>query len=293
MHIAPTAPMDCSEELSSPVAKSEDATVFWNDVLVAIEKVLVAADRQIQRFDAEELVAHRLDEACDTQFETQVRWKGKDETWEPEENIAIKKATVATDSMCGRVHGTAAQDVAADTQIHRFVFEELLAHRRDPTCDTHFEIRVRWKGNDETWEPEINIQKDAPLALFAYWKRLKGGREGAMVDNGLWHPFKVESHKIKPAGSVYLEVAWVGSPETSWEPEKEIQEADEKLVKRYWASVGGRAAAMKRPTEVKSSVRMNKSCKVTHPSRSTVRATETCVGSLRIVACLWREKVAT
>ncbi|KZL84668.1 chromo domain-containing protein, partial [Colletotrichum incanum] len=57
----------------------------------------------------------------------------------------------------------------ADLQTDYFCIKELIGHRRDPTCDTLFEINVRWEGDEETWEPESNLQKDAALTLFAYW----------------------------------------------------------------------------------------------------------------------------
>ncbi|KZL79490.1 chromo domain-containing protein, partial [Colletotrichum incanum] len=57
----------------------------------------------------------------------------------------------------------------ADLQTDYFFIKELIGHRRDPTCDTLFEINVRWEGDEETWEPESNLQKDAALTLFAYW----------------------------------------------------------------------------------------------------------------------------
>ncbi|KZL87951.1 chromo domain-containing protein, partial [Colletotrichum incanum] len=83
----------------------------------------------------------------------------------------------------------------ADLQTDYFLIKELIRHRRYPTCDTLFEIN----------EPESNLQKDAVLTLFAYWRRVKGGRESAIVDRELWHVFKVVSHETKPDGSVYLQ----------------------------------------------------------------------------------------
>ncbi|KAE9566068.1 hypothetical protein CGMCC3_g17754 [Colletotrichum fructicola] len=40
-----------------------------------------------------------------------------------------------------------------------------------------------------------------------------------MIDKTLWHVLKVEKHKQEASGTVMLRVAWVGSPESSWEPE--------------------------------------------------------------------------
>ncbi|GKT88544.1 chromo domain-containing protein [Colletotrichum tofieldiae] len=160
---------------------------------------------------------------------------------------SVPKATAATGAMCGPAPGTAATAVTEDFQTDYFFIQELFGHRLDPTCDTLFEINVRWEGDEETWEPESNLQKDAALTLFAYWRRVKGGRESAMVNRELWHVFKVVSHETKRDGSIYLQVAWVGSPDTSWEPETNIREAAGRLVENYWSSVVGRLGAMARP----------------------------------------------
>ncbi|GKT52598.1 uncharacterized protein ColSpa_12779 [Colletotrichum spaethianum] len=139
-------------------------------------------------------------------------------------------------------------------QTDYFVIEEIRGHRRDSTSPTLFKLRVRWEGGEETWEPETDLQIDAPLALFAYWDSLWGGRASAMVDKELWHVFKVVSHETKPDGNVYLQVAWVGSPDTSWEPEGNIRKAAGRLVENYWRSVGGRSGTMTRPDEAESFV---------------------------------------
>ncbi|KAK2051353.1 hypothetical protein LY76DRAFT_403836 [Colletotrichum caudatum] len=58
-----------------------------------------------------------------------------------------------------------------------------------------------------------------------------------MRDRGLWHVFKIVSHKEEPDGSIYLQVAWVGSPDTTWEPAANIQEAACNLVDSYCCSI--------------------------------------------------------
>ncbi|GKT68696.1 chromo domain-containing protein [Colletotrichum tofieldiae] len=157
--------------------------------------------------------------------------------------------------MCGLALEDVPAAVTADSQTDCFFIKELLGHRRDPTCTTLFEMSVRWEGDEETWEPESNLQEDAPLTLFAYWNSVKGGRESAMVDKELWHVFKVVSHETRPDGIVYLQVAWVGSPDKTWEPEANIRKTAGELVENYWRSVGGRSGVMKRPAEAKSFVK--------------------------------------
>ncbi|KDN60011.1 hypothetical protein CSUB01_08022 [Colletotrichum sublineola] len=130
--------------------------------------------------------------------------------------------------------------ITADLLTDYFIIDKLFGHRPDPECRTLFEINVRWEGDEDTWEPEINLQTDAAPALFAYWRGVEGGRESAMEDKGLWHVSEVVSHDTKPDGRIFLEVAWVGSPDTTWEPEAKIRKAARDLVDSYWRFVGSR-----------------------------------------------------
>ncbi|KAF9869313.1 chromo domain-containing protein [Colletotrichum karsti] len=132
------------------------------------------------------------------------------------------------------------EDMADDPVNGQFVLDTILDHRHDPKDNTLFQMRIRWKHDEPSWEPESNIQEDAEEALFEYWKTVKGGRLGAMVDKNLWHVLKVEKHRQKPNGKVELSVAWTGSPDRSWEPEDNIVQVARELVDDYWNSKGGR-----------------------------------------------------
>ncbi|OHE90309.1 chromo domain-containing protein [Colletotrichum orchidophilum] len=134
------------------------------------------------------------------------------------------------------------------------VIEKILAHRRDHSCDTRFEMNVLWEGGRESWTPEIELQKDHALTLFAYWSSMAGGRESAMVDRELWHVFKIVSCRTNASGNTDFRVAWVGSPERSWEPEATIRDADGELVEQYWEAKGGRGEAGKKSAGSKSFV---------------------------------------
>ncbi|KAK2005197.1 hypothetical protein LZ32DRAFT_677268, partial [Colletotrichum eremochloae] len=125
--------------------------------------------------------------------------------------------------------------VEAESKIDLDI-EKILAHRYDHRCVTLFEMKVRWKGGTESWEHEIDLQRCQEVALFAYWHSLEGGREGAMVDPGLWHVFDIVSHKRKSNGGICFQVAWVGSAEHSWEPEETVRDADNELLEKYWDS---------------------------------------------------------
>ncbi|KAL2884326.1 hypothetical protein SGCOL_000267 [Colletotrichum sp. CLE4] len=132
-----------------------------------------------------------------------------------------------------------------DPQNGIFAFDKILGHRRDPNDKTLFQMHINWKHDDPTWETEQTIHEDAEEALFAYWDSLKGGRLGAMVDKNLWHALRVEKHKQKPSGAVQLYVCWIGSPERSWEPEKQVEVYARQHVENYWRSKGGREKCIK------------------------------------------------
>ncbi|KAK2758436.1 chromo domain-containing protein [Colletotrichum kahawae] len=110
----------------------------------------------------------------------------------------------------------------------------ILAHQHDLDDNTRFHMHVRWEGGIKSWEPEIYLHKNHAPTLFAYWESVEGGREGVMEDPGLWHVFRIISHKTGPNGNItHFCVAWVGSPECSWEEEATIRDADSNLVKDY------------------------------------------------------------
>ncbi|KAL0932199.1 chromo domain-containing protein [Colletotrichum truncatum] len=136
-------------------------------------------------------------------------------------------------------------DMENDAKNGLFVFDGIITHRRDPKDKTLFQLQVRWKHDEPTWEPESNIHEDAEEALFAYWDSVRGGRLGAMADKELWHALRVEKHKQKPNGKVELYVCWTGSRERSWEPEENMLQVARPLVEDYWASRGGREKLVK------------------------------------------------
>ncbi|KAK1975722.1 hypothetical protein LZ30DRAFT_604997 [Colletotrichum cereale] len=127
-----------------------------------------------------------------------------------------------------------------DLKTGVYVLEKIIGHRPDPRDKTLFQMQIRWKQGDPTWEPEQTIQEDAEEALFAYWDSVKGGRLGAMADKNLWHVLKIEKHKRKPSGAVHFLVYWIGSPDRSWEPESQVEVYARQHVETYWRSKGGR-----------------------------------------------------
>ena len=135
-----------------------------------------------------------------------------------------------------------------DAGPRRFNIDTILDHRPSPDDPNLFELLVRWDlpegENDEdteTWEPEDVIHRDAPRALFAYWRRVEGGREGQMEDSDLWYISHVKQHRVSSStNKVDLQVSWVGSPQATWEPEANVIESAPDAVAEYWEKKGGR-----------------------------------------------------
>ncbi|KAK1973195.1 hypothetical protein LZ30DRAFT_672000 [Colletotrichum cereale] len=125
-------------------------------------------------------------------------------------------------------------DMAGDPKHTLFEIDSIIGHCLDTEVKTLFQLLVKWKDGDETWEPEDVIQEDAEEALFAYWGGVDRGRLGAMVDKDLWHALKIQSHRQTTSGAVELEVIWVGSPVRSWEPKEKMLEVAPEVVNEYW-----------------------------------------------------------
>ncbi|KAK2769714.1 chromo domain-containing protein [Colletotrichum kahawae] len=157
------------------------------------------------------------------------------------------EANLATRATCENP-----SDIKATTVAYESKIERILAHQNDPGDDTCFRMHVRWEGGTESWVPEIYIQKHCAPTLFAYWNSVEGGREGVMEDPGLWHVFRIISHKRGSSGNVRFHVAWVGSPQYSWEAEATVKDANSGLVEQYWDSQDGRRKAVRRSVRSKN-----------------------------------------
>lgn len=123
-------------------------------------------------------------------------------------------------------------DTDMDDNEGHFTFTKLLAHR---WVGNEIEIKVDWHGSDSTWEPETYLHRDAPDALFAYW-RSQGGRPENPRDAGLYDIFAIRDHK---KNKQRLLVEWTGYPpeESTWELRKVIEKTAPETVAEYWETV--------------------------------------------------------
>lgn len=110
-----------------------------------------------------------------------------------------------------------------------YAFDKILAHR---WVKNKIQLQIEWSEEPRTWEPEENIHRDAPDALFDYW-RSKGGRPDNPKKPGVYEIFAIRNHS-KNKKKVLVE--WVGYDESeqTWEDRKKIEKAAKPLVDDYF-----------------------------------------------------------
>jgi hypothetical protein len=122
-----------------------------------------------------------------------------------------------------------------------FNFTNILDHRW--AGNAAIELRIDWHRTEPSWESETALHRDAPDALFAYWKR-QGGRPENPKDPGLYDIFAIREHSRDRSR---LRIEWTGFPpsDCTWEPSKVVEKTAPELVEEYWAKLGEMKAASK------------------------------------------------
>lgn len=130
--------------------------------------------------------------------------------------------------------GKTAKEAEDDAETF-WVIKSIAGHRRD---EDSIELRVHWEGGDVSWEPEANLQRDAPEVLFSYWTTA-GGRPEHPDGPDMFTIFAL--HKARKGGKELL-VEWLGYPEKSWEPRSTVEEVAPELLDEFSSrqSVRGR-----------------------------------------------------
>ena len=168
---------------------------------------------------------------------------------EPQKKTAVAKTNGTAQSTQAKTTLPAPRKGRSDqpADVRKFNIESILEHRPSADDPNLFELYIRWElpedadEENETWEPEDVIHRDAPRVLFAYWRRVPGGRESQMEDSDLWYISHVKNHRVSAGGKkVDLQVSWVGSPQATWEPEASVVDSAPAAVIEYWESKGGR-----------------------------------------------------
>lgn len=110
-----------------------------------------------------------------------------------------------------------------------YTFNKILNHR---WVKNKIQLQIEWSEHPQTWEPEENIHRDAPAALFDYW-RSKGGRPDNPKKPGVYDIFAIRKHS-KNKKKVLVE--WVGYDESeqTWEDRRKIEKAAKDLVDDYF-----------------------------------------------------------
>ena len=119
-----------------------------------------------------------------------------------------------------------------DDDEAKFEFNKLVNHRWD---GNQIEVEVEWKREPNSWEPEANLHRDAPQALFSYWKRI-GERPPNPNDPELYDIFAIQKHS---KDRKQLLVEWTGySPkEATWVPRAVVEATAPVVVRNYMAKL--------------------------------------------------------
>ncbi|RBR02074.1 hypothetical protein VDGD_03608 [Verticillium dahliae] len=192
------------------------------------------------------------DHAAESAVEEAPEETAAEETDKPKAETPVASEPAATDDASeAEAEANNGENLQPMTKDGAEVFEieDIVEHRQATDDETLFEVRVKWDTEDPkdqfSWEPEANVQEDAPAALWKYWRSVKGGRAAAMADPDMWHVLHVAGHKVQPDGGVLLHVAWIGSAQKSWEPEDAVRGYGAEHLDEYWATQGGRATVLK------------------------------------------------
>ena len=106
------------------------------------------------------------------------------------------------------------------------------------------EVEVEWDKGPATWEPEENLHRDAPDALFDFWTA-QGGRPANPRDPELYNIFAVLKHS-KDRKRVLVEWTGFGPKDATWMARPALERAAPDLSRKYWRTVGDEAPAPRR-----------------------------------------------
>ncbi|VUC27387.1 unnamed protein product [Clonostachys rosea] len=125
--------------------------------------------------------------------------------------------------------------VSIGKSLKKWLFEDIVSHKWE---GDKIQLEVRWQGTDETsWEPEVNIHRDAKRALIQYWKT-QGGRPLNPEDEGLFTIYALKGVKTDAEGQRFILVEWVGWSRPTWEPESAIKAAAPEALEAYLEKKG-------------------------------------------------------
>ncbi|KAF5003028.1 hypothetical protein FDECE_10400 [Fusarium decemcellulare] len=124
------------------------------------------------------------------------------------------------------------QEDAEEDDEQEYTFDRIVKHR---WADNHIELRIEWEEGPATWEPEENFHRDAPDALFEYW-RSKGGRPNNPKHPDMYDIFAIRKHT---KNKQKLLVEWVGyeSSEMTWMPRKVVEETAKSMADEYMSKL--------------------------------------------------------
>lgn len=141
-----------------------------------------------------------------------------------------------------------------DPDSRQWPIVAIVDHRVDPDDATRLQFRINWADMDgsswdPTWEPEANIQLDAPHLWREYTSR-HNCRDALGKSKHKYHMLYIVRHEVlrhrKGDTTVTFEVQWEGSVIPSKLSETAAIGRNAELVADYWEGLGGREKALKK-----------------------------------------------
>jgi hypothetical protein len=136
----------------------------------------------------------------------------------------------------GRAAGTA----SPGSQENHHDFTGFKSHRWDGTS---IEVLVEWDAGPPTWESEDNLQRDAPKALYSYWKS-QGGRPSNPSDPDMYEIFAILKHS-KDRKRVLVQWTGFGPKDATWETRQSVEQTAPDVVREYFDGVKEKKPASK------------------------------------------------
>lgn len=155
---------------------------------------------------------------------------GAEEDGETEEPQPEQEEDAMQEEGDGRKEVEEEEEEASDEE--RYGFEDFVGHR---WVGDSIEIQVQWDGGETTWEPEANLHRDCPEALFEYW-RSHQGRPKNPRDPEMYEVYSILKHNKNRSR---LLVEWVGfeRSEATWVSRKVLEKTAKDVVDAYFGSI--------------------------------------------------------
>ncbi|KAI3531974.1 hypothetical protein CABS03_10662 [Colletotrichum abscissum] len=139
-----------------------------------------------------------------------------------------------------------------EDSVHRRPDIVRITEHRVSRCDrSRVELHVLWPHHATSWEPERELQINAPNEWLAYTSGVEHRACLGEHQRDKWHVLAIHSHWVAIAQEsrrrdrkVILRVSWEGSTERTDITERSARLRNPAMVAEYWHNQGGRDVAL-------------------------------------------------